>query len=294
MDNGYLIMMTGCRNDCVFCSVGKRFQRSESFMAEQEEHIEVQLKSLKGAKNVTLTGSDPIEYRQIVQLVKRLKQSGCQTINLATHGMLLSDAGFIKRLIDAGVDWFSIKLFGPTADIHDSVTQVKGSFDEVKKGIANVKDAGKNCAIMTQVLKQNKDHIMETVKLSVGMGCSTISINMTLLVMEYEESFYIPVKDLGQHISPVFDAYMIERMPLSFVDIPYCAFDKSDPKSLLSAENIFNKSVHVPESQEDAIGSNVRVHVKMCHSCAAFDKCDGFFKKDIDKYGTGSLKPLPK
>jgi MoaA/NifB/PqqE/SkfB family radical SAM enzyme len=297
MDKGYLTLLTGCTNDCVFCTLGKRHFWADYMIEDEEYNIKAKSKELRNVGDVTLSGSDPIEYKNLIPLIKRLKEQGCQSLSIATHGRMLSDKAVTEELTGLGVEWFTISLYGAEAQIHDSVTQVDGSFKETLAGIENVKAAGKKVTMVSQVLVQNKDHLIELARLSAKIPCESLSIHMTYLTHS-DDNFYVPTKDLGKYLNPLYELHLKDNIPIFFVEIPYCVFDKIDPQLLLSAQNIYHRENKFEEigdkSGREIHESKIKLHLKMCHSCAAFDICDGFFKKDVDNFGVGDLKPLPK
>ena len=69
------------------------------------------------------------------------------------------------QLADAGLDKLRIPIYGSTATIHDSITQVEGSFDETMRGIENIrKHTDMDLLITTLIMKQNyKDILQELV-----------------------------------------------------------------------------------------------------------------------------------
>ena len=140
--NGFLIPMTGCSNDCIFCIKGKNYRVSNESIKKQEGEILKNIIKFKkeGITEIIISGSDSIEYPKIIQLVKYLKRQGFKKITIATHGKNLSEKNFAENIVGAGVDLFTLPIYGSKPEIHDSVTRVKGSFNATIKGIKNVKD----------------------------------------------------------------------------------------------------------------------------------------------------------
>lgn len=107
-----------CPLSCIFCSVdaGPRSRlRQTEFEVDKEYLVDyvVQVVRAKGLSRAHLhidAVGDPLAYRGIVELVKRLRESGAaESIALETHGTLLSEK-LVQALDEAGLDRLNVSI----------------------------------------------------------------------------------------------------------------------------------------------------------------------------------------
>lgn len=89
-------------------------------------------------KGLILTGSEVTLRADLPKMAERARDAGFQHVRIQTHGMRLADLRYCHTLIDAGVDEFFISLTADTAETHDFITEVPGSFDKTLQGIRNL------------------------------------------------------------------------------------------------------------------------------------------------------------
>ena len=89
-------------------------------------------------KGLILTGSEVTLRADLPQMAERARDAGFQHVRIQTHGMRLADAEYCRTLIDAGIDEFFVSLTADTAETHDFITEVPGSFKRTLQGIHNL------------------------------------------------------------------------------------------------------------------------------------------------------------
>ena len=119
---GAVILIPGCENHCLFCHKIKRASREE--IKKQEIKVAKNLNDLKsqGVNKIDISGNDPIEYNKIVSLIKYIKDSGFEYVQLSTHGRKLSDTKFLNEIIDSPINKLRIPLYGSRPEVHDRIT----------------------------------------------------------------------------------------------------------------------------------------------------------------------------
>ena len=232
---GHIILMTGCSNDCIFCLLGKNHIETEESIKKQEIKAWKNLQRYKkeGVTDIEISGSDPLEYSKIIPMLKCIKKMGFQNIRIATHGKNLSNFNFTHELINAGVNLFTIPIYGSNSLIHDKITRIKGSYAHTIQGIKNVNKLNKKIAISCLVLEYNKNNLIDIVRLGMKYDVMNFCFNMTYLVQE-NNFYFIPVKDLGKYMSKVFKFIIKSKSNVCFNEFPYCVFEGINPKILIN------------------------------------------------------------
>jgi MoaA/NifB/PqqE/SkfB family radical SAM enzyme len=301
---GGIILNPGCSLSCVFCGGCKK--PAESEMKEQSLKVYKNLEDLKekGYKKITISGSDPIEYKYITELIRFIKEEeGFEWVQLSTHGGRLANSSFLKKLILSGIDELRIPIYGSTAKIHDSVTQKKGSFDDIITGIKNLlKETSRvNIQISSLILKENKNDLLNIVNLIDKLGIKNLYFSIPCLVNNLSQdysSFYIPFKNLGPYLKKLYKYALKVNDKIFFLEIPFCVFGAFNPKNIKNTSlppnlgkycqppNIYKTSI------SDLPSYRVKKKIKICNNCRASSHCDGFFSNDINRYGIGNLKSI--
>lgn len=89
-------------------------------------------------KGLILTGSEVTLRADLPRLAERARNAGFEHIRIQTHGMRLDDPRYCRTLCDAGIDEYFVSVTADTADRHDLITEVPGSFDRTLAGLHNL------------------------------------------------------------------------------------------------------------------------------------------------------------
>jgi MoaA/NifB/PqqE/SkfB family radical SAM enzyme len=81
-----------------------------------------------------LAGGEPTLHRELCPIV-RLLGANCGDVTLFTNGLRLEDPAFARAVVLAGVTRFEIALFGASAERHDAVTRLPGSFERTLRAL---------------------------------------------------------------------------------------------------------------------------------------------------------------
>jgi MoaA/NifB/PqqE/SkfB family radical SAM enzyme len=294
-----IIISPCCSLACVFC--GGHNKSSEQEIKKQELNVYKNIQDFKqkGFERIAISGSDPIEYEEIIELIKYIKTQGFKWVQLSTHGNRMSNPVFLKKLINSGVDRLRIPIYGSNAKVHDSVTRTKGSFNKVMFGIRKIlKDAPQiNIQISCLVLKQNKNDLLNVVDFITNLGIENFYFSIPCLEEE-PPSFYIPIKDLSPILNKLYKHVLKVNDNIRFLEIPFCVFGEFNLKNIgnMCYPPDLGKYNQPPErlktSTLDLPSYRVKKKIEICKGCKAFNSCDGFFVNDIDKFGTGNLKKI--
>ncbi|MFH1479149.1 MAG: radical SAM protein [Candidatus Omnitrophota bacterium] len=128
-----------------------------------------------GMRSVKLSGGEPFTRPDIFQLLEYLKEKKLG-ITIETNGIAIREKE-AKALKDAGAGHVAISLDGPTAEMHENIRGVEGSFEDTLEGIRYIKKEGLNLQIIISLWKGNKDHIKSTINLAKALGANSVKIN---------------------------------------------------------------------------------------------------------------------
>ncbi len=171
-DRGYLFeaiaeLTHACNLRCVHCYVDQEGRPPELTLDQWKEAID-KLVDL-GLCMITFTGGEPFLYPGLRELVAHAFARGCQT-RIFTNATTLSRRQEMEALKDAGLCYLETSIYGTTAEVHDAVTAVPGSFEKTMRALGWARELGIPTTVKTCWIKQNWRQYEALVQMVKGMG----------------------------------------------------------------------------------------------------------------------------
>jgi len=190
-----VVLLKDCNNSCLFCS-NKRFK-------DIPNNLIFMNKALKNARekkadNVNFTGGEPTIHPNIFDVAKYAKDIGFKWVSINTNGRMLSYPNFCRQLIKSGVNQIDVSTICSKKDIHDSLTQSSGSFNQTIKGIRNVvatreyKKGKISLGISIVLCKSNYKDIKKICRDYADLGASSFRIKVV-------QGFGSGIKEFKRH-----------------------------------------------------------------------------------------------
>lgn len=151
-----------CNERCIHCYIpnGKKnagFDMSfEKFKYILDQYVAM------GGLHVTLSGGEALMNKDIERMLRYCREKDLQ-ISLLTNLISLKDEQ-IPILKEVNLSLIQVSLYSMNAEIHDSITTVKGSFEKTKAAIEKLHNADIPLQISCPVMKANKDGYSEVMK----------------------------------------------------------------------------------------------------------------------------------
>jgi radical SAM protein with 4Fe4S-binding SPASM domain len=163
-----------CNNACPHCYVARPSDYPEMETQSWKDVLERVWDA--GIPHVCFTGGEATLREDLVELVACAEGLGLVT-GLLTHGRRLSDAAYVGRLIDAGLDHAQITLESHAEAVHDAMVGAKGAWRETVQGVRNAVAAGLYTTTNTTLTRENVDGIEQTVAFIASLGVPTFACN---------------------------------------------------------------------------------------------------------------------
>lgn len=130
-----------CNLKCVYCTPerGLRSFDKAEILTSGEIVRAVKIANRFGIRKVRITGGEPLLRRDIVELVRAVKEVGIKDLSITTNGMLL--AGMAEKLKSAGLDRINVSLDTLRAERFSCIAR-GGDLDRVWEGIRKAEEAG--------------------------------------------------------------------------------------------------------------------------------------------------------
>lgn len=231
------------------------------------------------------------------------KTIGFMDIVMATNGRMLSYKKFAEEIASSGLTGIIFSIHGHNAELHDSLTGSKGSFNQLLKGIKNIKTLGfKNIGSNSTIVKQNYKYLPKIGKLIYNLGIRNAEFifvdpthggafnNFNKLVPRISKVAYYIKKclDIGRKNN-------IKHWHVRYV--PLCYFiDYEDQISELNEKKHFQTEHLAPDFKnynvEESRARVGRIKTRRCKRCNLGYLCEGIWKEYIAHYGDRELKPM--
>ncbi len=298
------VIITGyaCNNNCKFCiNSGKRRMRNKT-----TSEIEAEMADARKRKRnyLEFIGGEFTIRPDAVYLVKKARDLGFEFVTMATNGRMLSYKKVAKSFIDSGITEFIFSIHGHNAKMHDYLTQAPGSFEELRKGLANVKELGlKLIGANTTIVKQNYRYMPEIGKFILKNGIKNaefIFADPTYGgVYDNFDKFMPRISEAAPYIRKCLELAKgrddIAHWHIRYV--PLCYFrGYEDRISELHERKTFHTEHLAPDFKNfDVTKSRMelsRIKPARCRGCRKFDICEGIWREYVRHYGSGELIPI--
>jgi len=162
-----------CNNDCHHCYNARERDFPELSMQEWKSVLDKTW--ALGIPHIVFTGGEPTLRVDLPELIAYAEANG-QITGLNTNARRLSDPGFVKRLVDAGLDHVQITVESSDASIHDSMVNAM-AFEQTIQGLKNALASPLFVMTNTTMLRDNVATIPGTLDFLSGLGVPTIGLN---------------------------------------------------------------------------------------------------------------------
>ncbi len=292
-----------CNDKCVHCVVEKLrdiANKNKSYRNLEEYKKEVLKKKEKGITHIIITGGEPTIRHNFLEIISFLKSENL-TAEIQSNGRKFSDYDFAKQTSNY-IKKFTIALHGPNKEIHDQITQTKGSFNETVKGLENLVNLKVDIWGKIVLSIHNYKSVTKTLEVykKIGVKKVVVSFPHSSGEEEYIEKIAPYYKDIQPHIEESLNTFTNPNEFLVVIeDILPCTLKKTYP--IIHYFEFF-ETVNNKKKQLDTIvdkprkWGSLRQSIKRksenCSKCIFNNFCDGIWKEYVDLRGFDEFKPI--
>lgn len=215
-----------CQNNCAHCYTGGP-QETPELDTQQWKEIIDRLKRI-GIFIVTFTGGEPTLRRDLPELLQYAQEKGIVT-GLITNGRKLKEREYVKKLVNAGLDFVQITLESHDSMIHDSITCTKGSWQETVEAVKNVIPTQIYATTNTTLNKHNASNFLETIEFLHDLGLKVFGCNSLIYsgsAPSIANEFALAVDDLKELLPKILKrANQLEMRFMWYTPTQYCQLD---------------------------------------------------------------------
>jgi len=163
-----------CNLDCVHCSSEARPDSSEEMSLEKALKLASEMREL-GVGEIAFTGGEPLLWKGITQLAAECARSKAALV-LYTSGNVNGFRDTLAELLSHGLSRVVLSLFAGSADRHDEVTRIPGSFEKT------ISAATEACALNLETefhfvpMRRNYAELPSVVAVANRLGMKKVSV----------------------------------------------------------------------------------------------------------------------
>ena len=298
-----IVLFTGyaCNNNCVFCIDADKRGLPQKGTAEVLKEI-LRARN-KGAYILEIIGGEATMRPDFNRLVSAAKKLGIPQVSCATNGRVFADPAAARKAVAAGIDSVIFSVHGPNARVHDALTLAPGSFEQLEKGIKNLRALGFNrLGGNTTVVKKNmavlpalarfyiKNKISNVEYIFVDPNYGGAKNNFKALVPRISAAAPHMRAALALGRAAGMDQWKARYVPL-------CHFGNClDQISEINERRLFLTEHWAPDfTNSDASGSRAvvgRRKTARCGGCRLFSACEGIWVEYLKRFSDSELKPV--
>jgi MoaA/NifB/PqqE/SkfB family radical SAM enzyme len=297
-----LMLSYECNNNCRFCYCADKKEKFTEISTEEAKR-ELELGRKRECTFIDFNGGEPTLRKDIFELMSYARELDYRTRALTSNGRMFSYKKFSQKLIDAGLNHAVLSIHGPDAKIHDFLTQVNGSFQQLTQGIKNLRDLKPDIYICTNttITRYNYKFLPKITENNVKLGangCEFIFVHPRGNAWKNFEEIVPTLTELQPFIPKTIEVgkkyklghFHFRYLPLCFM-LGYSKY-LSEFQALKSL-----REQHVgPEfrdlSVEEGRKLSGRVKGPQCKICSKNERCEGIFKEYAERRGFDELIPV--
>ncbi len=291
-----------CNNCCIHCVVadqrdGAMLHRGRDWRSSAEVAAELQDAAARGFTLVTFTGGEPTIRKDLPALVDAARSLGL-AVGLQTNGRLLSLPAVRERLVGKGLR-FVVAVHGPNADVHDAVTRVPGSFDQVMAGLDALFAVGEKVTIKTVMSRLNVPHLPALADRLSAAGARRFNLTFPHALGNARREFEAVVPrytDAMPFVHAALDLLESRGCDAVTEAIPPCLLG---PRAAQASEATYRAGYRSEVRQLDQDARywsrdrtvEGKAFPEQCTGCTLRPDCEGVWREYVDAYGGAELQP---
>ena len=275
----YVYIGYRCNNNCIFCSEADEYL--EHLRVKDFEEIKKEILKVRQKYDfINFMGREPTLRNDLFDILRFVTDLNFRQVGITTNGRMLSYPEFTKKLLKTGVNQIGISLPGATAEVHDKLTQVPGSFEQTIQGIRNVvkfKKPDASLLVNLPLNRLNYFELKEMIDLLISLKVHEINILFIAPLSRRSRTKKIVMKmsELGKYVFETIKPYLNNpNLKILLVEFLPCSLPKE-------ARNYFFPCLEKNPN---------KVRIPVCRNCPYRKRCDGVLQSYIDLYGTKEFK----
>ncbi len=204
-----------CNLSCIPCCAAGA--RSAQDMDLESSTIALERLTEYGLFKVNFTGGEPLANTHTLMMLEEAKKMGIMTGLSTNLDYLMRSAAYTPGDLKGLADKVKTSIYG-TRDVHDSITQVNGSYDNTIDAVAQLVSMEIPVFVQYPVFGLNRDNIPEVAKILEELGVVKLSLYSLILQGNGHNVEKISVEHIKADMEDAVLACNEDRMRLAVID----------------------------------------------------------------------------
>jgi radical SAM protein with 4Fe4S-binding SPASM domain len=291
-----------CNYRCEFCYYKNNLSDRDSL-----DLIFSRIDDIKryGIEEIDLSGGESSVEPNWFKILERCQLVGFKNISCLSHGGKFSNPEFVTKSAKLGLSEVLFSLHGATAEIHDRITERKGSFDNLLTAIKNCQAQGLkiriNCTVYdinylslageyADLIKSIKPWQVNFIALNYGVDNHDFRFNNYQLITTEIKRCIDNIKDTVEHINVRYTPFCYMQGYEQYVVNYYQHIYDLHDWNLAMFDHDLDTSIEYTQEEKLQHSYNKakerRIHSfakqEECRNCKNFFICDGVDKEIAD------------
>ncbi|NWG36689.1 radical SAM protein [Nitrososphaera sp.] len=153
-----------CNLECIYCSEDLQLREYDT------DTVKRMVDNLSGVSRIIVSGGEPTLRRDLVEILKYIKDKGFPTIAVATNATVITKS--LAKELSSVLSYADVTIDG-TPEIHN---KIRGQFDKVYTGIRNLVEAGVDVSLVNVLLSDNKSDLVDVCQMADNLGVRKLKI----------------------------------------------------------------------------------------------------------------------
>ena len=210
----------------------------------------------KKTNSITLSGGEVTILDYFLRILDVCNSLDFEKVSVITNARKFSDIKFARHVLSKGVSDFGVSIYGNTADIHEQITKVFGSFDESLNGLKNLIFLNARVWVNITVSNYNQYAIYDTIFYLSKLGVR----NFQLISVITENSDLLYSLDVVKN-----QVNLLNKLDFKDVIVTIRGFDK-EIFNIVHGSSIFRFESHEFETFFNNDDANARRYLRKVDS----------------------------
>jgi len=292
-----------CNNHCVHCVITDQRDHARRIRGDSDRGTAEVLRELadahhRGYSDVVVTGGEPTIRKDLPVILERARDLGFR-LHIQTNGRMLAHRPLAERLAPIRAV-YAVALHGPTAQIHDRVTETPGSFEQTVAGIRNLRALEQRVIGKMVLSRYNADAQTATIGLLLSLGVDTINVAFPHALGTARERFdeVVPrYRDILPDAHRALTRYG-QQATLFYEAVPLCLMGGFEHHvAEYACKPLQGRAVHKQLDMETRDWRRARSEQKCkfegCARCRFDPVCEGPWREYPEHFGDEEFVPVP-
>ncbi|HUT00260.1 MAG TPA: radical SAM protein [Candidatus Thermoplasmatota archaeon] len=203
-----------CNMRCMHCGSSAGEDRKNELTFKEWVNVFTDVAEL-GGKLITLMGGEPFLRKEWYEIAKKVKELGMNVIFMS-NGYCIDDE-IISKMRKIEPHTVAISLDGATAETHDLIRGVKGSFEQCQDVLKSLRDADFPTTVVTTVHKRNYKELPQMREFLVNKNIAW-QIQIADPIGRFPKNLHLSLEEfysVALFIASTRQQYSLKEMPIT-------------------------------------------------------------------------------